>query len=207
MYASDTDFTHVIKATQPAIIELPLVDRQQRPSNLTRTRILRTNETGTQSYDNDLIIVRPPVVQTKEIVMGHARRTLTDDGSADVVHHIGIVSPPPSYSIVKRPSAQTRPTTTTSTTDQHQIRRISTVSPPDFPIRSQVYTRQERIPSSVVQILPDELVDGALSTSQQVLIKDEDYDPSLRRPVQVKKNFILFFIHLIKFFIFLLFPL
>src|SRR5579862_6003044 len=109
MYTSDTDFTNVIKSSQPPIIESPLGDHQHRPSHLTRTRIIRTNEPGTQSFDDDqrsrVMFVQPPVVQTK-VVMGHARRTLTDDGSADVVHHISIVSPPPSISIVKRPSTQ-----------------------------------------------------------------------------------------------------
>lgn len=192
MYTSDTDFTHVIKASQPPIIELPLDDRQHRPSNLTRTAILRTNEPGIQSFADDqpqkAIVVRPPKVQTKEIVMGQARRSLTDDGSADVVHHIGIISPPPSYSIVKRPSVQIRTTVTTSTTDQYELPQLTTVSPPDFVDRSQVFIRQKRIQSHTTQPSSDDLIDSALSTTQPTLIKDDDYDPSLRRPVQVKKN-------------------
>ena len=44
---------------------------------------------------NDFVIVSPPnIVHTKEIVMGRARRTLTDDGSSEVIHHIGTVPPP-----------------------------------------------------------------------------------------------------------------
>jgi hypothetical protein len=182
MYTSDTDFSNVIKSSQPPIIEIPVIDYQHRPSNLSRSRILRTNEPSTQTIDNDLIIVRPP--QTKEVVIGRARRTLTDDGSADVVHHIGIVSPPPSYSIVKRPATKIRTTMTTSTSDQHEVPRITIISPPDFPNRS--HARQERISSSTVKIHSDDLIDAPLSASQQILIKDEDYDASLRRPVQVK---------------------
>jgi len=194
MYTSDTDFTHVIKSSQPPIIELPLTDRQHRPSNLTRTRIIRTNEPGTQSFDDDqrsrVIVVRPPIVQTNEVVMGHARRTLTDDGSADVVHHISIVSPPPSISIVKRPSTQIR--STTSTTDQYESPQVITVAPPDFVDRSQVFIQKQRIKADITPPHSDGLIDRVLSTSQQTLIKDDDYDPSLRRPVQVKKKKPLF---------------
>jgi hypothetical protein len=54
---------------------------------------------------NDFLMVSPPIiVQTKEIIMGRARRTLTNDGSDDVIHHISSISPPPIYSIDKRPS-------------------------------------------------------------------------------------------------------
>jgi hypothetical protein len=196
MYTSETDFTHVIKSSQPPIIERPLSDRQHHPSNLTRTRILRTNESGIQSFDDyprhEPIVVRPPTVQTRDILIGRARRTLTDDGSADVVHHVGIVSPPPAYSIVKRLSTQIRATITTSTTDQYELPQVITVPPPDFVDRSQIYIRQQRIQSHIAQPHSDDLIDGALSSSQQVLIKDDDYDPSLRIPVQVKNENLFF---------------
>jgi hypothetical protein len=184
MYTSEADFSHVIKSSQPPIIEIP------HPSNLTRSRILRTNEPGTQLTTDDhlyeSIVVPSPVVQRKEILMGRARRTLTDDGSADVVHHIGIVSPPLSYSIVKRPSPQTK---TTSTTDQFEPPHVSTVAPPDFVDRTAVYIRHERAHRDIIQPSSDDLVDGPLSTSHQVLFKDDDYEPSLRRPVQVNSDF------------------
>jgi len=206
MYTSEMDFTNVIKSTQPPIIEIPLNDRQHRPSNLTRARILRTNEPGIQSFDdhqrNDVIVVRPPMVQTKEVLMGRARRTLTDDGSADVVHHIGIVSPPPSISIVKRPSTQIRATITTSTTDQYELPQVSIVAPPDFVERSPVQIRQQRIQSNIIQPHSDDLIDGPLSSTQQILIKDDDYDPSLRRPIQVKRNFNFNFNDFIKSFLY-----
>jgi hypothetical protein len=194
MYISDTDIGNVIKASQPPIIELPInaIDnRQHRPSNLTRAPILRTNDSGTQSYDNDqrITVLRPTVVQSKEVVMGRARRILTDDGNADVVHHIGIVSPPLSYSIIKPPPTQKRTTITTSTSDQYEAPRVTTVAPPDFVDRSQAHIRPVRVQSNIVQPHTDGLIDGAVSTSQQVLFKDEDYDPNLRRPVQVKIYF------------------
>jgi len=190
MYTSDADFAHALKSSQP-IIEIPPTDRQHRPSNLSRTRIIRTNEPGTQSFDDDqrsrLIVVQPPIVQTK-IPMGHARRTLTDDGSADVVHHISVVSPPTAISIIKRSPTQIRSTVTTSTTDQYESPQVITVAPPDFVDRSQVFIKKQRIKSEITPPHTDGLIDAPLSTSQQTLIKDADYDPSLRRPVQVKKK-------------------
>jgi len=193
MYISDTDIGNVIKASQPPIIELPInVIGQHRPANLTRARILRTNDSGTRSYDNDQrnhFVVPQPTVVRSEVTMRHARRTLTDDGNADVVHHVGIVSPPLSYTIVKPLPTQKRTTITTSTTDQYEAPRVTTVAPPDFVDRSQVRIRPVRIQSNIVQPHSDGLIDGPLSTSQQVLFKDEDYDPNLRRPVQVKIYF------------------
>ncbi len=186
MHTSEPDFTHVIKSTQPPIIERP------HPSNLTRTSILRTNESGIRSFEDDrpskVYVVPQPVVQTKEVTVGRARRTLTDDGSADVVHHIGIISPPASYSIVKRPSTQIRTTVTTSTTDQYEYPRVTTTAPPDFLDRSEVYVQPQRIESNIAQARSDRLVDGVLSSTQQTLIQDDDYDSRLRRPVQVKKK-------------------
>jgi hypothetical protein len=127
------------------------------------------------------------VVQTKDVVMGRARRTLTDDGSGDVVHHIGSVSPPP-ISIVKRPATRIRTTITTSTTDQYELPQVTTVPPPDFDDRSQVFIRQQRIQSKIAQPDSDGLQDSPLTATQQTLIKDDDYDRSLHRPIQVKKK-------------------
>ena len=187
MYTSEIDSFNAIKATQPPIIEIPFNDRQ---SNLTRTPIRRTNDSGIQSFDNDQrrndIVVQRPIVQTRDVVISRARRTITDDGSADVVHHVGIISPPLSYSIVQRPSTQIRTTITTSTTDQYELPQVTTVSPPDFIDRNQILIRQQRIQSNIAQPSSDDLVDGALTTTQPSLIKDDDYDRSLRRPVQVK---------------------
>ena len=173
------DLTHAIKSSQPPIIELP--DRRNRLSDLTRTSILRTN----QLDDSRRITVPPPAVHTKDIYTSRARRTLTDDGSTDVVHHISIASPPVSFSIVKRP------TVTTSTTDQLQQPQVSTIDPPDFVDRSQILIRQRRLKSDIAQPSSDDLIDGAVSSSQPILIKD-DHDPRLRRPVQVNKRNIPF---------------
>ncbi|CAF1311454.1 unnamed protein product, partial [Adineta steineri] len=192
MFTSDADMSNVLKSVQPPIIELPINaigDRQRRPIDLTRSPVLRTNESGTQSFDddqrNDYIVVRPPVVQTSNVVMGRARRTLTDDGNADVVHHIGIIAPPTTFSIIKQPTTQLRATSTTSTTDHYELPRIITVSPPDFSNRTQTRIHQEHIQSTVIQPYTDDLIDGALTSSQQILHKDENYDPSIRRSVQI----------------------
>ena len=180
LYTNDIDLPHVIKSTHPPRIEPSSTDR---PSNLTRTRIVRTNEPSTQSFD----IVQPPI-QTKEVVISRARRTLTDDGSADVVHHIGIVSPPPSFSIVKRPSTQIRTNIATSTTDQYQLPQVSTVDPPDFADRNQIFIHKKRLQSNIAQPDTDSLIDAPLATTQQILIKDDDYELNLRQPVQVIKK-------------------
>ncbi len=172
-YTNELDLSHVIKLSQPPVIEPP----PHRLSDLTRTSILRINE----SDRNRPIVVHPPTVHTRDVIMGRARRTLTDDGSADVVHHVGIISPPTSFSIVKRP------TVTTSTTDQYELPQISTIAPPDFADRSQILIRQRRIQSNIAQPSSDDLIDSALSTTQPILIKD-DHDPRLRRPVQVKNE-------------------
>ena len=186
MYTSETNFTNVIKSSQPPIIEPPSGDRR---SNLSRSPIRRTNDTSTQSFDHgqrsNMLLVQSPTVQTRDVIVSRARRTLTDDGSADVVHHIGIVAPPASYSIVERPLPQIRTAITTSTTDQYQLPQVTTIDPPDFVDRSQIPIRKHRIPSNIAQPSSDDLIDGALSTSQQILIKDDDYDSRLRRPVQI----------------------
>ncbi|CAM2717941.1 unnamed protein product [Rotaria socialis] len=188
MYASDTDFSSVVRSTQPPIIEAPLipvVDRGDRTLNLTRTSILRTNEPGAQTIANDprneLIIVRPPVVQTKKIRTGRARRIVTDDGSADVVHHVGIVSPPPSYSALEPVSAPRVPIKI----ERYDTAHITTMAPPDFVDRTEIYIRKERAHSNIVQPTPDGLVDRALATSQQVLFRNADYNTSLQIATQI----------------------
>ena len=193
MYTAEGEFSRAVRYSQPPIIEPPSTDRHHRHSNLSRTSIVRTNDMGTQLFDNDqrrnMFVVRPPVVQTKEVIVGRARRTLTDDGSADVVHHIGIVSPPlPSYSMEKQPSTHKRTTITTSTTDRYNLPHVITVPPPDFADREDTVIRKRRLHSRPTQPSSDELIDTAVTATQPILIKDDDYDPSLRIPVQVKKN-------------------
>ena len=176
-YVSDIDSFNALKATQPPIIESPLRFRQ---SQLDRTRIVHTNDYDPQRSD---IIVPRPVVQTREIPVGRARRTLTDDGSADVIHHVGIISPPLSYSIVAPTPKRT--TISTSTRNQYETPQVTTISPPDFVDRNQTLIRQQRIHPHIAQPTSNELVDSPLTTTQQVLIKDSDHDPNLRRPVQI----------------------
>jgi hypothetical protein len=86
----------------------------------------------------DYLMVSPPIiVQTKEIIMGRARRTLTNDGTTDIIHHISSVSPPPIFSSSKRslPTSQTRKRLTT--TEPYDKLYITTIPPPDFPDRNQ----------------------------------------------------------------------
>ena len=83
-----------IQLTQRRVLPLPPPSRRQR----------------------DFPTVSPPiVVQTKEIIMGRARRILTGDGTGDVIHHITGISPPPIYSVHRQPTtsqADVRSTTT-----------------------------------------------------------------------------------------------
>ena len=134
MYTSDVDLSsNVLKTSHPPIA----ADRHHLPLNLSRTRMVRPDE--------------PLAVQTNEILMGRARRTVTDDGCADVVHHVGLASPPTIYANVKQPSSQTRITITATVNDDLEIPYVTTVEPPDF---------VDRNPN-----------DGSLGTSKQVLIK------------------------------------
>ena len=192
MYASHGDLGHAIKSSQPPILEIPIipvVDRRLHPSNLSRTSILRTNEPGRGSVDSDhrstIIIVPTPVVTQTRIPVGQAHRTMTDDGSADVVHHIGITAPPTSFIADKPSPSRVRTTVTTSVSGRYQQPQVSTVSPPDLASRERVYVRQERAKSNIIPSMTSELIDAPLSSSQQTLLKDADYDASLRRPVQV----------------------
>lgn len=196
MYASNGDLGHAIKFSQPPILEIPVipvVERRPHSSNLSRTSILRTNEPGRQSIDSSqhstMIIVPTPVVTQTRIPIGRAHRTMTDDGSADVVHHIGITSPPAAFVADKTSPSRIRTTMSTSVTERYEEPHIVTVPPSDFKDRERVYVRQERAKSNIIPPMTDELIDGALSTSQQTLLKDADYDASLRRPVQVRPKF------------------
>ncbi|CAF4670375.1 unnamed protein product, partial [Rotaria magnacalcarata] len=81
--------TNVIKSTHPPIIDC------DRPSPLR----------------HDFLVVSPSnIIQTKESIMDRARRTIIDDGSTDVVQHVGIISPPQIYSILIPPTSQTNTT-------------------------------------------------------------------------------------------------
>jgi hypothetical protein len=115
MHTSDIDLgNNVLKSSHPPII----TDRHYRPSNLFRTQIIRMDE--------------PLVVQTKEVLMGRARRTVTDDGCTDVVHHVGLASPPIIYSSLQQPSSPTTITIEAIVNDRHEIPYLTTVDPPDF---------------------------------------------------------------------------
>ena len=189
MYTSESDFSNIIKSSQPPIYEIPVtsvVDRYARPSNLARTAILRTNEMETDHRQKTLVVPVPVVVPTR-VPIGRARRTLTDDGSDDVVHHIGLVSPPPSFAMAPQHSSHVRATVSTSTTDYYELPRITPVAPPDFPDRNRTYIRQARAHSNTVPSNHDELIDAPLAASRQTLVKDKDYEPSLHRPVQVRR--------------------
>ncbi|CAF4167559.1 unnamed protein product, partial [Rotaria magnacalcarata] len=83
--------TNVIKSTHPPIIDC------DRPSPLR----------------HDFLVVSPSnIIQTKESIMDRARRTIIDDGSTDVVQHVGIISPPQIYSILIPPTSQKNTTLT-----------------------------------------------------------------------------------------------
>ena len=194
MYTSESDFSNIIKSSQPPIYEIPVtsvVDRYARPSNLARTSILRTNELDAHAMDSDhrhkTLVVPVPVVVPTRVPIGRARRTLTDDGSDDVVHHIGLLSPPPSFAMAPQHSSHVRATVSTSTTDYYELPRITPVPPPDFPDRNRTYVRQARAHSNTVLSNHDELIDAPLTASHQTLVKDKDYEPSLHRPVQVRR--------------------
>jgi hypothetical protein len=188
MFASQTDFIHVIKSSQPPIIEIPVIPISNR---LSRTSILRQNVHVPAIRDSDqhhrTLIVPSPVVIRNKVPVGRARRTLTDDGSTDVVHHIGIISPPIASSYLeKRSSTQFRTTLNTNLTDDVQHTRISTASSTDFIKHDRTFIRKERATSNIIPLRNDELIDGPLTSSQEILYKDEDYDANLRQPVQVK---------------------
>ncbi|CAF1094059.1 unnamed protein product [Rotaria sordida] len=119
-----------------------------------------------QSQSHDFITTTPSnVVQTKEIIMGRARRTLIDDGSNEIIHHVGIISPPPIYSILIPSTSQIN----TTIYDQHEIPHITTVDPPDFIDQKQIYIRQE-------QDYSDKIID----TSRQVIISHSPYRPKTK---------------------------
>ncbi|CAF4723337.1 unnamed protein product, partial [Rotaria magnacalcarata] len=64
--------------------------------------------------------------------MGRARRTIIDDGSTDVVQHVGIISPPQIYSIFIPPTSQTNTTLTSKVNNLYEVPTLTTVDPPDF---------------------------------------------------------------------------
>jgi hypothetical protein len=93
-------------------------------------------------------MVSPPIItQTKEIIMGRARQTVTDDGSNDIIHHISSISPPPIYSVDKRSSSETR------------IRVTATIKdPPDLVDQNEIvrtsYRPQTKIYTNISQTNP-----------------------------------------------------
>ncbi|CAF3139432.1 unnamed protein product [Rotaria sp. Silwood2] len=124
-----------------------------------------------QSHDDFLTVSPSNVLQTNEIIMGRARRTLIDDGSNEIIQHVAIVSPPPVYSFFI-PSSQTNTTLTTMINDQHEIPHITTIDPPDLIDRKQIYISQ--------QDHNDEIIDSVLSTSQQVIVSHPPYHPKTK---------------------------
>lgn len=121
---------NVVKSTHPPIID---VNRQSKPHQ-------------------DFLIVSPSnILQTKEIIMGRARRTVIDDGSLDVVNHVGVISPPPVFSIAIPSTSKTTCTTSQSTViNRYEIPNITTVDPPDFIDRKKTTTSIEQDPRDTV---------------------------------------------------------
>lgn len=78
--------------------------------------------------------------------MGRARRTLTDDGAAEVVYHLGASSPPATYQ---------QPANTLEVAriyDQYELPSLMTIDPPDFLARARrtgmnatAFTRQDQV--------------------------------------------------------------
>ena len=58
--------------------------------------------------------------------MGRARRTLTDDGAAEVIYHLGASSPPVTY---QQPANIRK---TARIYDQYELASLLTIDPPDF---------------------------------------------------------------------------
>jgi hypothetical protein len=110
--------------------------RRERQGQFVSTSPMCTSETNLtpqvsksfqqpRTYNDFSMVSSPIIVQTKEIIMGRARRTLTNDGSSDVIQHISGVSPPPIYS-VNKPLLSI----------QANIRIMKTIDPPDFDVRN-----------------------------------------------------------------------
>jgi len=110
------------------------------------------------------VVSSPTVVETKEIIMGRARQTLTDDGSDMLVHHVGTTFPPSIYSDVKQSSPQRRIRLTATINEQYDIPYVTDVDSLDFIDRNQMHIRQE-------QDHNDGIIDGTLNASKQVLLK------------------------------------
>jgi hypothetical protein len=120
----------------------------------------------------DFVIVSPPiVVHTKDIIMGRARRAVVNDGSGEIVQHVGVSSPPTVYSNPQRSSSQPRFDLTRSLYDQYAIPHVTTVYPPDFVDRQQLHIRQELDPS-------DDFIHSVLRASQQVIILNKNLSKS-----------------------------
>lgn len=136
--------TNVIKSSHPPIIDVH-------------------HQSETRSC-HDFILVSPSnLVETKEIVMGRARRTLNDDGITNIIHHIGIVSPPTIYSITPpSPPLIKRTTLTAMINYEHEVPYVSALEQPEGIDRKQNCTRKERDDCNA-------MVDGVLSTSHQVI--------------------------------------
>ena len=140
-------------------IELERRRRQRQCIHSSQTDLIK------KSSRKDFHIVSSPiVVQTKEIIMGRARRTLTEDGSCDIVHHVGISSPPIIYSDLERSLSQTRLKLTGTIHDQYDMSHLTTIHPPDVIDQQQMRLRQERDHN-------EEVLQNALRASKQVFFK------------------------------------
>ncbi|CAF1006180.1 unnamed protein product [Adineta steineri] len=122
--------------------------------------------------NHDFHIVSPPtIIQTKEIVMGRARRSLTEDGSEHFVHYIGTTLPPPIYSDNKQSSSKNRITFTATIYDQYDLPYTTDVDSLDITDRKQMRIQQEKDSSN-------KITDDTLKTAKQVIASH----PSVRMP-------------------------
>ncbi|CAF3554936.1 unnamed protein product [Rotaria sp. Silwood1] len=131
-----------------------------------------------QCHHHDFLTVSPSnIVQTKEIIMGRARRLLIDDGTDEIIQHVGVISPPPIYSIFipssSSAAAQRNLALTTMINNQHEIPHITTIDPPDFIDRKQFHIRQEEDTN-------DGILDNVLSIPQQGIISHYPHRPKTK---------------------------
>ena len=142
-YDKELDLSHkIIKATHPPIVNL-----------------------HHHCQSNRDFPVRSPsnIVQTKETIMGRARRILFEDGCTDVHHRVDIILPPLSLSQVDQSSLKNRVNLTATIHTQHAIPYVKTVDKLDFIDRKQMSIQQELEYN-------DGIIDGVLTSSKQVFL-------------------------------------
>ncbi|UJR09413.1 hypothetical protein I4U23_013654 [Adineta vaga] len=132
-YTSDVHFSNnVIKSSHPPIIDF---------------------HHGNHLQPDFPIVSAPTIVQTKEIVMGRARRTLTDDGGDMIIQHVSTTLPPPIHSDCRKPSSSRRKITIIATINDHCKETAVT----DVDLQNSINK----------QYLNDEMMDGVISASKQ----------------------------------------